>query len=1687
VSSPASPCDDPLSLEALQRLDVPCQRFEAAWQAGQRPDLEAYLGEAREEDCPALLRELLALELDYRRRAGEAARAEDYLARYPELADDPVWAARLRAADAGAGRPASRLTTRQSTGGVGGQPATAGPADPAGVPALPGYEVLAELGRGGMGVVYRGRDPALNREVAVKVLRPPRRPGDDLGRRFVEEAQVTSQLQHPGIPPVHELSTLADGRPYFVMKVVKGRTLADRLRERGDPAAELPQLLTVFEQVCQALAYAHSKRVIHRDLKPSNIMVGAFGEVQVMDWGLAKVLPEGGGADPAGGPESERRDTVSLVRTQRGQGAATPEDVGAYTQEGDVLGTPAYMAPEQARGDVELVDERADVFGLGAMLCELLTGQPPFTGNTAEALRKARTAHLDDALARLDGCGADAELVALAKGCLAAEPWDRPRHAGAVAEAVTAYRQAVAERLRQAELAGAEAQARAQEERKTRAEAEARLAAERRARQLTVGLAAAVLLGTLGLGGGGLWLQQRRAGRAAETERDYQAAVQEAAAQAAQARELHDDPPRWQAALATALSAAKRAEGVLRAGVATEEQLAQVRAVRGRLEQQEHDCQLAAELEEIRLLRAETRDGHFDWGATVPRYAAAFARYGLDVAAREPAELAGKVREHPLREQLLAALRDWARLSEQAGERQQLAAVMAAVEPALTDRDRQWQAAYRARDRAALERLADGADLARLPAATLVQLALDLDALGAPAAAARLLRRGQPRYPSDLWLNHNLGMLLREAQPPEPAAAVRYLTAALAVRPRSPGVHLNLGNALHDQKDLVGAVAAYREAIRLDPKYAMAHNSLGIALHDQKDLAGAVAAYREAIRLDPKYAKAHNNLGNALRDQGDVAGAVAAYQEAIRRDPKNAPAHNNLGIALHAQGDLSGAVAAYQEAIRLDPKHAKAHNNLGIALREQGDVAGAVAAYRVAIRLDPKYAWAHHNLGNALRDQGDVAGAVAAYRVAIRLEPKFARAHLNLGVALQEQGDVAGAVAAYQEALRLDPKYAKAHHSLGNALADQKDLVGAVAAYQEALRLDLKYAGAHYSLGNALYAQKDLTGAVAAYREAIRLDPKFAWAHINLGVALREQGDVAGAVAAYRVAIRLDPENAKAHYNLGNFLRNQGDLSGAVAAYREALRLDPKDAGAHYSLGNALHDQKDLVGAAAAFREAIRLDPKDAGAHFNLGNALRDQGNVAGAVAAYRAAIRLDPKDAGAHFNLGRALRDQGDLSGAVAAYREAIRLDPRDAKAHNNLGNALRDQGDRAGAVAAFRAAIRLDPKLARAHTNLGNALRAQGDLAGAVAAFRQVLRLEPKHAKAHNNLGTALQDQGDLSGAVAAYREALRLDPKDAMAHYNLGRALHAQKDLAGAVAAYREAIRRDPRDAPAHNNLGTALHDQGDVAGAVVAYRAAIRLDPKYARAHYNLGNALREQGDRAGAVAAYREAIRHDPKHARAHCNLGQALREQGEFASALESLRRGHELGTQQPGWRYPSAQWVSDAERLLGLEAQLPAVLGGTMAPADAAQRLDYARVCRFTRRYAAAARLYAEAFAADAKLAENLKADHRYNAACSAALAASPVTDPKILPDKAALGLRRQALVWLRADLALYAKLADRDDPAARQTVQRKMRHWQKDADLASVRTRDALDQLPDDERTAWRQLWEDVEQLRRKVAARN
>ncbi len=327
------------------------------------------------------------------------------------------------------------------------------------------YQLHGEIARGGMEAIIKGRDTDLGRDLAIKVLLDEHKDKPEMLQRFVEEPQIGGQLQHPGIVPVYELGLFNDERPFFSMKLVKGDTLAELLASRKNPQDNLPKLLGIFEQVCQAMAYAHSKGVVHRDLKPANIMIGAFGEVQVMDWGLSKVLSKGGVADERKSLEKHRN--VSVIQTRRSVGSDVPGEVGSNTQLGSVMGTPAYMPPEQALGEIDRLDERADVFGLGAILAEILSGKPPYVADDAtQVYRMASRGKLDECFVRLNASGVEGELIELAKRALSPEVDDRQRNAGELSAGITKHLEGVQTRLKRAEFAKVEAETRSEEQRR---------------------------------------------------------------------------------------------------------------------------------------------------------------------------------------------------------------------------------------------------------------------------------------------------------------------------------------------------------------------------------------------------------------------------------------------------------------------------------------------------------------------------------------------------------------------------------------------------------------------------------------------------------------------------------------------------------------------------------------------------------------------------------------------------------------------------------------------------------------------------------------------------------------------------------------------------------------------------------------------------------------------------------------------------------------------------------------------------------------------------------------------------------------------------------------------------------------------------------------------------------------------
>jgi tetratricopeptide (TPR) repeat protein len=337
----------------------------------------------------------------------------------------------------------------------------------------------------------------------------------------------------------------------------------------------------------------------------------------------------------------------------------------------------------------------------------------------------------------------------------------------------------------------------------------------------------------------------------------------------------------------------------------------------------------------------------------------------------------------------------------------------------------------------------------------------------------------------------------------------------------------------------------------------------------------------------------------------------------------------------------------------------------------------------------------------------------------------------------------------------------------------------------------------------------------------------------------------------------------------------------------------------------------------------------------------------------------------------------------------------------------------------------------------------------------------------------------KGQVDEAIAEYREAIHLEPMYLLAHNDLGKALSDQGRLDEAIAELREALRINKDYATAHYNLGNALLANGRPDQAIAEYREALRINKDHAEAHCMLGAALKAKGRLDEAITEFREAVRLKKDFAVAHCNLGLVLVQKGQFLQAVEELRRGHELGSRNPRWPYPSAQWVRDAQKLADLDAQLPRILKGEVKPAGVPELLTVARLCQQHRKlHAAAVHFFREAFAAEPKLTGGEPSSPRYTAACAAALAGcGQGNDADKLDDQERGRLRQQARDWLQAELAAWRRRLDKEPDQVRAAVVQQVQHWLADPDFAGVRGEAALARLPEAERQAWRKLWADVE----------
>jgi serine/threonine-protein kinase len=870
------------------------------------------------------------------------------------------------------------------------------------LPQVPGYEVEAVLGRGGMGVVYKARQLVLDRVVAVKMLPPgPFASSQELGR-FRRETTALASLRHPNVVQVYDAGDV-DGRPYFAMEFVEGDSLARKLAGTPHPARQTAELLATL---ARAVEVAHRAGIVHRDLKPANILLTADGTPKVSDFGLARRLEGGEG----------------------------------LTRSGAAVGTPSYMAPEQAQGEVGAVGPATDVYALGALLYECLTGRPPFRAESDLATiyqvvnqDPVRPSRLNHTVPR------DLETICLK--CLEKDQRRRYASAAALAEELQRFQ-------RDEPIAARSA-----------GPLERGLRWARRKPTGAALVATAVALVGLAVGGG-VWLARQRA--------ELRSEVGTAVAQAVSLRKrFHFHEAR-----------ALLQEARQRLGSGGPDDL------RRQVDRERADLDLAENLDKARLLAATPVGGKFEAAGVGSLYAEALyeetlAKAGLGAPGDDSEAAAARVLGSAVGAELVAALDDWASITADKARRAWLLAVARAADPDPS------------RDRLRQPELWDNGPgltklVAELPVGELssqLTTALGRVLLKNRGNAVPLLTAAQDRDPQDFWLNFELGWALNVSE--RSNEALGFYRAALALRPEASPAHNGVGVALGYLGRDDEAIRYFEQALKIDPNLIMAHVNLGMLLRARGRLDEAIGHFEEVIRLDPNASgQVRVYLGEVLLTRGRVDEGIGHLQQAIRLDPKvSVKTRNLLGDALRSTGRLNEAIGQYQESIRLDPNaSALPHNNLGVVLRDKGRLDEAIGHFEESIRLDPKVsANAHNNLGAVLRDKRRLDEAIGHFEAAIRLDPNGSyAAHNNLGTVLRDKGHLDEAIGHFREAIRLDPKgSAVAHYYLGAALSAKAQQDEAIGHFQQAIQLNPSLTVARRQLYSSLYAS-----ACAAVRRA---------------------------------------------------------------------------------------------------------------------------------------------------------------------------------------------------------------------------------------------------------------------------------------------------------------------------------------------------------------------------------------------------------------------------------------------------------------------------------------------------------------------------------------------------------------------------------------------------------------------------
>ncbi len=1327
------------------------------------------------------------------------------------------------------------------------------------------YIVTRRLGRGGMAEVFLALHPDLERQVAIKVIYPHFAADEGFGQRFRREARLVASLRHPHIVQLFDYD-LADGQPYMVMEFLPSGTLKERLAEhraRGEP---LPpgEVARLLRPLADALGYAHRKGVIHRDLKPTNILFTERDEPVLVDFGIAKIL----------------------------------EDTFQYSVTGGILGTPAYMSPEQAAG--KAVGVPSDLYSLGVVLYQMLTGQVPFSGDSATAVMMK---HLQEPPppARSFNPNLPASVDALLMQMLAKEPAARPASAEALALAFDAALRGVSP---------APTPPAADADAPTLADGGARLAGPER--------------GAAG----------------APPPREPRATVEEPAtlaegATAEEPRHPGGGCPRRGARACPRSQAASGGGSSFHAGGGCWGKQpdpaecrpptrllapAPVRARAGRWPRRR--LALAVLGVGLALLLAVAASWAWPRGqggntgqllVAVGQFDESGATRRVDFGRRIAEQLQGELRDVA---GLVTVERTESAYSDSAAARADGAARSAAlviwgwyddagVSPHLEVLAENFERRTTVEVPLLLSR-AEGAAPQSASAASLPTLGEVTQRIRVPAtipAFDLFVADGPEQMTSLAAAILGLSFYLED----DPERALSLFDRALEKLPAESmvegleAIYFYRAAVLFQQDKAEEAIADLRRATEIEPGLYEARYNLAIALAGQCGQPTlrqqAIAEAEQAARIRPDSAEAHLLRGSLYLEGGQPAAALEAIRQAEALEPENPEVHTALADLYSATDQPEAAVGALERALTLQEEAlaraptVAARLTLADTLVAAGRYEQAIAAYEAAQAEAPSNPDIERGLGNAYYWLGELEAAETHYQRYAAAEPTNPTGPLLLGLLYQEQGEREAAIAAFEASAALEGCDASAHILLGGLYTQGEAYADAAVAFEAAATLDPTNADAQYLLGTTRYLQGDLEGAIAPLEAATSLQPDEAVAWFALGSAYGATGAWEQALAAQQQATELAPDEPIYLISLASALEKLGRWDEAAAAYEQALQVEASaDTYAYLAMVRVQQGRADE--AVAAYQEALALDEDNVLAYLGLGDGYAQQGKLAEAIEMYEEAVARDD-DPALHGELARFYTLQGDPPRAIAAYEAALAGDPGNATFHVRLATLRAQAGQLEAAATHFQAALEAVPETPDAHYGLAQLAYKQCDLSTMGDALQEALALDPDNTLYAWAVASHAERRGAATEAAERYAALEAAPDEDGIAQLAVGEYLWRSGRPDEAAAALGRVIEQSTLpflQALAANNLAYLHYEADEWLAAAAQWERALALFPPYADAQAGLGDLALRQGDAEGALAAYEQAEALLPEYAQ------QFSPDSAALLRVTLLLRRGIALG-----------------------------------------------------------------------------------------------------------------------------------------------------------------------------------------------